>query len=463
MDEPERQALSRAWHHFSDTALDFGHRIRETPIQRAFDFSGWIAAYEAQLKKGARIPVDLVSADLIEAAFASGVHITHPRHFGLFNPPVWPEAVLGEAIAGLFNFQLSTDYLAPFACALERWTIGQLGARLCGPWASAQFTNGGSEANLTAVASALAWAFPDAPERGIAAVAPTARLYVGAEAHDSFVKIGKMTGIGAANVIKAPANDDGQTDVDSLRRQISADIASGARPFMIVSTIGATASGACDDTVELAGLARANACWLHVDAAWAGGAALSPRRQALFAGVELADSLTWDAHKWLCVPLPTGMVFTRHPDALAAAFGLTADYMPPSEGVADLFRTGVPWSRRALGLRVFLTLASRGWDAFEQQIEHQFAIGDYLRQRLGESGWEIVNRTELPLVCFVHPARRNAEDVRKLVDALVTGGRFWLSSVRLVSGAQALRACVTSPETTHADVDALVEELARLI
>jgi glutamate/tyrosine decarboxylase-like PLP-dependent enzyme len=178
-------------------------------------------------------------------------------------------------------------------------------------------------------------------------------------------------------------------------------------------------------------------------------------------GIERADSVTWDAHKWLSVPMAAGMFFTRHPAVLRRALDVAATYVPPdAPGREDLYRGGLQWSRRFIGLKLFLTLATLGIDGVRAAVEHQADMGDLLRARLRERGWLVVNETPLPLACFTHPRlREGARTVEDVVRAVVARGRAWISDVVLDGDERVLRACITSFRTSPEDIEILLGEL----
>src|SRR5262249_1368544 len=183
------------------------------------------------------------------------------------------------------------------------------------------------------------------------------------------------------------------------------DRGSGLLPFLVVGTAGTTNAGAIDPLPDLAALCRDEGLWFHVDAAWGGAAAVSDRLRPLLAGIERADSATGDAHKWLSVPVSAGMFFCRHRAPLEAAFGVQAAYVPPKRDTEapDNLRTSLQWSRRFMGLKVFMVLAEQGLGGVAARIDHQAAMGDLLRARLRGRGFVLLNDTPPPGVCFTHP------------------------------------------------------------
>jgi len=230
---------------------------------------------------------------------------------------------------------------------------------------------------------------------------------------------------------------------------------------MISATAGTTAAGVIDPLPELARYSKSENLWFHVDAAWGGAAILSPRLRDFLAGIEAADSITCDAHKWFSVPMGAGMFFCRHPDAVRQAFRADSYFMPAKTdgAVDDPYTTSIQWSRRFIGLKLFLALAEMGEAGYAEMIEHQARLGDLLRELLRRSGWNIVNTTPLPLICFTRPGL----DTTRFLAALHERQIAWMSEVRISGSAPVLRACITSFRATEADLQWVVREMDGLI
>ncbi|MEW1848328.1 pyridoxal-dependent decarboxylase [Nonomuraea angiospora] len=396
-----------------------------------------------------------------------GVHTTHPRYFGLFNPtPTW-WGIAGELLAVGVNPQLAAYSHAPAAVEMERHVLRFVAGRLGLPTAEGSFTVGGAEANLTAVIVALTRRFPAYAGGGLAGLARRPVLYASAESHLAWLKIAHMTGLGRDAVRLVPTDSRHRMDLAALRELHRADLADGFEPFLLIGTAGTTAGGALDPLPELARQAGEWGLDFHVDAAWAGAVALSDRLRPLLDGVELADSVTVDAHKWLSAPMGAGMFLTRHPDALAGSFHASTSYMPAQSGqVPDPYATSVQWSRRFAGLKVFLALAIAGRPAYAEQLERDVRLGELLARRLSEEGWPRVNDTPLPVVCVADPEaesqgpEHSAAWHAAVAGHVVSSGQAWLSTVRL-AGRPALRLCLTSHRTTVSDVEAAVTALNR--
>jgi glutamate/tyrosine decarboxylase-like PLP-dependent enzyme len=229
---------------------------------------------------------------------------------------------------------------------------------------------------------------------------------------------------------------------------------------MVVGTGGTTAAGVIDPLPGIADFCRGQGLWFHADAAWGGPAVISPNLKPYLSGIEAADSITCDAHKWLSVPMGCGMFFCRHPDIVAEAFRADVSYMPGKRvgPVSDPFTTSAQWSRRFIGLKLFLALAERGESGYAEMIDHQTRMGHVMRDSLKASGWRVVNSTPFPLVCFTREGLVPSKFLADLHQRQIA----WMSEARL-GDTPVVRACVTSYRTTEAHIDWVVDQMNRLI
>src|SRR5438445_3871944 len=238
---------------------------------------------------GCSTPLDLdeVGADFEAMLHTWQVHVTHPRYFGLFNPGVTVASIVADTLVAMYNPQLATWRTSPAANEIERHTLAWLGGKFGLPaGASASFTSGGAEANLSAVIVALTRAFPEYGEHGLGRLGAAPTIYLTGEAHHSFNKVAHMAGLGR-RALRAVATDGQlQTDLGDLARRVAEDRHEGLAPFMGVGTVGTTGAGVIDPLPELARFCRAEGLWLHVDALGGGSAVLSRVRRAHAAGVE---------------------------------------------------------------------------------------------------------------------------------------------------------------------------------
>jgi glutamate/tyrosine decarboxylase-like PLP-dependent enzyme len=415
-----------------------------------------------------KTPMDLpgLYTDVMEYMKKWTVHVPHPNYFGLFNPATTKASILADTITALFNPQLAAWSHAPAANEIEAHTLDFIRSKIGLPEDNffGCFTTGGSEANLTATLTALARHFPSSLQYGFSSINRHPVFYLSENAHGSFDKICKNVGIGTGAIRKIPADASWKMNTVVLRDQIEQDIADGYQPFMVVGTAGTTSAGVIDPLPELKAICKAYNLWFHVDAAWGGAATFSKKLKPFLDGIQQADSVTIDAHKWFSVPLGAGMFFTNHKRNVEQAFTIGADYMPQkSTGSDDPYLTTIQWSRRFIGLKLFMTFAERGESGIETMIDNFSDLGDYFRKRLISRNWRICNNTPLPVICFTHPYIRDHNiSVTDILNQMYNRGQYWISSITTKSGEKVFRACITSFHTTRNHIDGLLKELNTL-
>ncbi|WP_301174627.1 pyridoxal phosphate-dependent decarboxylase family protein [Actinomadura geliboluensis] len=457
---PSRADAEAMWRHVVDLLEDEREQVAEREVSAPVGDRDLKALRDAlgAYDFGRPVPAEGVVEDVARMLRAATVHTTHPRYFGLFNPTPALMGVVGETLAAAFNPQLAAWSHAPAAVEIEAHLLRFLGGRLGYPPAAVagSFTSGGAEANMTAVLLALTRTWPRYGEEGLRALPGRPVMYASAESHLAWLKIAHAAGLGRDAVRLVPVGPDLRMDTGALAERVAADRADGDLPFLVVATAGTTAAGVVDPLHDLADLCRDLGLRLHADAAYGGAAALSDRLRPALAGIERADSITVDAHKWLSVPMGAGAFLCTDAEGLAETFRVTTSYMPAEvPGTADPYTSSQQWSRRFMGLKLFLGLAVAGRAGYAEQLDHDAALADALRGGLAAAGWDIVNDTPLPVVCFADPGAATWEHHEALARRVVEGGRAWISPVRL-AGRAALRACVISHRTAPADVDELV-------
>ncbi len=408
-------------------------------------------------------PIDEIAAvawvaDLLNDAM---VHTTNPRYFGLFNPSPAFMGIVGDVLTAVYNPQLAAWSHAPGPVEIEAWLIRLLSDRIgFDRAAGGSFTSGGAEANAMAMHLALTSRFQDFADNGLRAVDADPAVYISTESHHAWVKIAHATGIGRNAIRHVPVTEDLRLDANALQEAMTEDVAAGKRPTLVVATAGTTSAGVIDDLRAVHRVAANHRAFFHVDAAWGGSAVLSDSLRPLFDGIELADSVTIDAHKWMSVPMGAGMFITPHTELLHETYRVSTSYMPDSvRDTVDPYTTTNQWSRRFTGLKLFLTLITTGRIGYQAQLDRDTDLGDYLRERVSAAGWEVINDTPLPVVCFIdpdHPADHAHH--QRIVDRVLATGRAWISTT-VVAHQPVIRVCITSHRTTHNDLDELVELL----
>lgn len=436
--------------------LDAVERVAEGPVTPTIDR----AALQRDLREyDFSVPRQLEQVlSWTIAQLENGVtHITNPRYLGLFNPaPTYP-AECADRIAAAFNPQLATATTSPAAVEIEAHVIRQVAARAgLPPNATGHFTSGGAEANFTALVCALTAANDRYGELGARAFAGPVAVYASRESHLAWFKIAHQAGIGRSAVNLIDTDGNGRMDPIALAAAIERDRRNRAIPVMVVATAGTTNAGMVDPLVACAKISREFGLWYHIDAAWGGALIASEVLRNQLSGIEQADSVTIDAHKWFAATMGCGMFLSAHPDVMERAFAVSTGYMPSHNAERDPFLNSIQWSRRFVGLRLFLSLAAAGWDGYARHVEHAVAMIAVLRTGLEARGWRIVNNSTMAVLCAVPPP--GSEDVAAIVRRVLASGRAWVSTAQF-EGRPVLRACATHGGLTPGDIAEIVDLL----
>jgi len=464
---PDREQRAVLWSELIAQAESYFDEVESLPVAPVLDQAGLrqlLDSFSFDEPEGRLHVLRRFMAELKKHQ----VHTPHPRYFGLFNPAPAFMGIVGESIAATLNPQLAGWSHSPLAVDTERRLIEEFAAKFGLPDANADgcFTSGGAEANLTALLCSLAKRWPQVLDDGLQGISARPVFYASLESHHSFLKAARTAGLGRGALRTVPVTNELQMDCDALQQMIEKDRGDGFEPFLIVGTAGTTGAGIVDPLSAIGDVARAHELWFHVDAAWGGAAVLVPELRTLLAGIERADSITFDPHKFLSMPMGAGMFLTSHRDILNRIFSVSTAYMP-KEGerlpVVDPYVHSLQWSRRFIGLKLFLTLATTGWNGYAQILRQQSGMGDLLRERLLASGWSVLNRTRLPVVCFTPSGE--AWDMalhQRAADAVVQSGTAWISTILLGGKTPALRACITNYRTGPEHIEALLAILAKV-
>jgi glutamate/tyrosine decarboxylase-like PLP-dependent enzyme len=431
-------------------------RVRGGPVTPTIDmarFSAELAAMDFEAPR----PIEELLEWTVERMEHGIVQMTNPRYFGLFNPGANFPSQCADRIASVFNPQLASSASSPVPVALESHLIRAVARRAgFGAEASGHFATGGSEANYTALVCALTAAHPRFAHEGARAFAGPPTFYTSRECHIAWLKIAHQAGVGRGALRLVATDGTGRMDPQALVQAIHADRAAGAAPIMLVATAGTTGAGMIDPLEACADIARREGLWYHVDAAWGGAAIASERMRGLLAGVERADSMTIDAHKWLATTMGCAMYITARGPILSEAFHASTSFMPSSVAGIDPYLNSVQWSRRFLGLRLFLSLGAAGWAGLGAHLERSVAVIAQVRERLTALGWTVANDSALAVLDVLPP---QACDVRALVRRVVESGRAWVAPATF-EGRDVVRICATHGETSRSDIEELVAALS---
>lgn len=383
-----------------------------------------------------------------------------PRFWGYVLGSGEPVAALGDLLASVLNQNVTAWRSAPAAVALERQLVAALAAAIGCAGFSGSLCGGGSMANLMGLAMAREARQP-ANERG----AQPGVVYASSEVHMSIPKALALLGLGRANLRLVEVDEDFRMQPSALRAALAADRAAGLAPVAVVASAGTVNTGSIDPLPEIAALCREHGLWLHVDGAYGALAALAMPEQ--FQGLDAADSLSLDAHKWLYQPLDCGVLLFREPAAARAAFSYTGDYAKsltadPIESFA-FFDESLELSRRFRALKLWLSVRYHGLGAFREAIRADLHHARQLQQQVAaERSLELLAPVTLSAVCFRHRHGGSAAEADRLNAAIlgrvIERGRIYLSNATL-RGSFALRACFVNHRTQDADVAQIVPEV----
>jgi glutamate/tyrosine decarboxylase-like PLP-dependent enzyme len=376
----------------------------------------------------------------------------HPRFFARIGSPSNYVSVLADLAATGYNVFTGSWTGGSGPSTVELVVLDWL-RELCGlPVGTAGvLTTGGSVATLVALAAARTARFGErAPDHAVA--------YVSSEGHAAGPRALRVLGVPCRTLAAGP---DCRLRAADVRAAVEADRAAGREPFCLVATAGTTSTGAVDPLPELADLCAELDLWLHVDGAYGAPAVLCEPGRAALVGLERADSLVLDPHKWMFQPYEIGCVLVRDGPLLEETFALSGVYLRDTTGGEVNFRDrSVQLTRGGRALKLWLSIRVFGLGAFREAIAHGIALAEHAEALLrSRPGWEIVSPAQLAVVCF----RADGDDARQtaIAQAMLARG-FAAPSTTEVGGRVALRLCTINPRTTFADVERTLEQMATI-
>jgi glutamate/tyrosine decarboxylase-like PLP-dependent enzyme len=430
-----------------------------------------------------------ITTDEILARFTTDVlphamQVPSPRYYGQFNPTPLPIGVWADALASALNQNAGAWRNGPTSAIIEarvlRWLCDLIGY---GPKSFGVLASGGTEANLIALKCArdrthqgdtAGQTFLPVPTQGLRSIPGDLTVYASEQCHFSIERSLDILGLGRKSLRKIPTDENFHIRPDVLQKQLESDRNAGFTPCCVIGIAGATSTGVIDPLAQLAAIARENNCWYHVDAAYGGTLSFSDKHRDRLQGIELADSITFDPHKWMFVPFACGAVLVREGGrVLRDAFDITPEYLNEDRGGADVefdfFRYGQMGTRRFTSLKLWMALKVMGRSGYAGVIEHQIELTEYLASRLDElPDFSRVGPVETAVCCFRFlPARlRNIDGVeqdrfqQRLQQAIERGGEAWITTT-VLNGRRALRVNINSFLTERRHIDDLVDLLVR--
>jgi len=385
------------------------------------------------------------------------LNICHPRFFAFVPGPSNFVSAMADALASGFNVFNGSWLGGSSAAALELAVIDWF-RNWCGfpEEAGGLFVSGGSMANLTALVAARHTRLSDRTEG--------AMIYYSDQTHSSVDRALRVIGFMPEQISRIASDDEFRIPMDALAERVKQDRAAGLRPFAVIANAGTTNTGAIDPLAEIAQFCRAQDLWMHVDGAYGAAAVISDRGRALLAGIELADSLSFDPHKWLFQSIECGCVLLRDAALLKATYRIMPEYL------ADVHRNvtevnpcdyGIQLTRGFRALKVWMSIQYFGLDAFRAAIDRGFVLAEIAERKLRDmANWELVTPAQMGIVCF---RRREAQEsfYPRLHEAMLRDG-FALATSTVLNGRTTLRLCTINPRTTDDDIEQTLDWLDAL-
>ena len=446
-------------------------RLPELPTGRPLT-RDQVRAAVARPLPDAPTPPDELLAYLRALVFDYSTYPGHPGFVAYISGPGTIPGAAADLLAAGLNQNVGGWRLSPAATEIELHLTRWFGERLGLPdTAAGMITSGGAMAGFMGIKAArddrAGW---NIRRDGVAA-GPPLTLYASEEVHDINARAADMLGLGADALRLVPTDDHQRMRVDALREAVAADVREGRRPFCVVATAGTVATGAIDPLDEIADVCAEHGLWMHVDGAYGGVAALTDALRPQFRGIERADSVALDPHKWLYTPHSGGAIVVRDFERLHDAFGLEPSYTHEDKTVTrrgiDFYAHGPQFSRGFHALKVWVSLLAHGWDAYQRRIVHDCELAAYLHRRVeAHPELEAVGRQGLSIACFryVPPTAPRGEEREeylndlneRLMTELQWSGRVFPSNA-VIGGRYAIRACIVNYRTEAPDMDALAE------
>ena len=430
--------------------------IREERVSSSeMDPAKLIPLFDVDPPEKGRDPNEIL-AQLKRDVFPNNLHVDHPRFFAFVPGPNNFVSAMADALVAGFQIFNGTWLGGSAAAAVELGVVRWL-CRICGfpESAGGLFVSGGSMANLTGLVAARNALLHDRIDK--------ATVYFSDQTHSSVQRALHVIGFLREQMRKIPSDGNFRLPIPKLREAIAEDRAKGLRPFCVIANAGTTNTGAVDPLADLGDIAKQEELWLHIDGAFGAASILSKRGRALLRGLERADSISLDPHKWLFQSFECGCVLVRDAALLRSAFQIKPDYLRDVHRMSAEFNPadhGVQLTRSFRALKVWLSLQTFGVAAFREAITRGFELAEIAERELRvRKGWEILTPAQMATICFRFG--ESDELQTQLVDLMMNDGYALLTSTEL-RGAVALRLCTINPRTTEQDIFETIERLDKL-
>lgn len=449
-----RDALARA----GELLSDYLTRLREFPVRPAIE-PGDVRRRLPPAPPRQPEPLDAILSDYQTLIEPASTHWNHPGFLAYFSSSSCGPAIIAELLAAGLNVNAMLWQTGPAQTELELHVCDWLRQMIGLPDAfTGHINDTASIASLLALAAARYRTLPEVTERGVAAAGGPLTVYCSDQAHSSIDKAVALLGLGLEHLRRIESDGDFRMRVDALEAQIRADRAAGCMPVAVVATAGTTSTTSIDPLDAIARVCQRERLWLHVDAAMAGSGLICPELRPLCAGIERADSIVVNPHKWLFVPLDCSVLYVRDLDAWREAFRVVPAYLHSEAEAINLMDLGVQLGRRFRALKLWFTIRRFGVEGLQQRLRRHVAWAREFASWVDASDdFERVAPAPLNTVCFralwpgVTAAQADAFNAR-LLQAVNATGRVYLSHTKL-RGRYVLRLSVGNVRTTRDDVE----------
>ena len=465
----------------ADASAEAAHAIVDLAVEylaRAGSGEGAVSRGTPPLQLAARfeeplpahgVPLAVVAQRLRDDVLAEGNRLVHPMYVGHQVSPPLPVAIWTDAVISALNNSQAVREMSPAGTLVERQVIRWMGALAgFGPASGGTFTSGGTEATLTALLAARGRAMPNAWEDGVGAVPPV--VLCGAHAHYAVSRAVGIMGLGVKQVVVVPS-DGYRMDAREVAPTL-ARLRDAGRPVLaVVATAGSTATGAFDDLERLADACAAQGTWLHVDAAHGASALFSARHRDRLRGIARVDSLAWDPHKMMLMPLAAGMVLVRDAAVLDRAFAQSAPYLFQHGAeaiVPDIGPRAFQCSRRGDAVKVWAALLRYGQTGVAGFYDHLCALTSAFHGMVeAHPRFEALHLPETNILCFRYTGGAATDEGaldevnRRMRERYNMSGEGWITST-LLDGRRVLRVTIINPRTTEVHLAQVLDGLDRV-
>lgn len=406
--------------------------------------------------------VQEVMEEMMQDVYDYRARVDHPRFFGFIPGPASLSSWVGDVMTSAYNLHTASWMVSSAASFIEKELIKWLSEKVGYDTnkSSGLFVSGGSMANLTALVAAR-------DKKLSFETLHLGTAYVSEQTHSSIKKALKISGISPKNIRKIPSDSSYRMNIDELEKAINDDISKGLKPFVVIASAGTTNTGSIDPMPEISNICSRYGLWMHVDGAYGASILLAKNYKHLLNGIENADSLSWDAHKWLFQTYSCAMVLIKDKNDLAKSFSENPEYLRDldvNDDEINYGNIGIELTRPARGLKFWFTLQTVGTDEISRRIEYGIHLAKYAKEVLkGLNNWEIISDPQLAIINFRYApsgiSDQEINDLNNSISRLAIQDNYAGVFTTVLNNKVVLRMCAINPETTEDDIEQTISKL----